>query len=72
MDLEGIALRLMTTGRITEEQILEDWDYRRGKSISDIVKVQDKAKKAGNYKTEFEIEWCELYLKDVLKKKRKW
>jgi hypothetical protein len=70
MDLKDIAVRLMLTGDIAEKDILKCYDYRKNKSIKDIVKAQMKAKKNGMYKIEFEIDMCELYLKDVLKIKR--
>lgn len=70
MDLKDIAVRLMLTGEVTEKEILKCYDYKKNKSISDIAKAQEKAKKNGMYKIEFEIDMCEVYLKGILKKKR--
>ena len=70
MGLDDIALRMMTTG-ITMQQIEQaGWELRKGKTIEDVRKAQSKAKKNGMYKMEYELDFCELYLKDVLKKKR--
>ena len=45
-------------------------EYRKGKTIEDLHKARQKALKAGRGKTEFELSFMELYLKDVLKVKR--
>ena len=42
--------------------------YRKGKTIADVVNARSKALKNGLGKTENEIGFFELYLKDVLKK----
>ncbi|MNV47474.1 hypothetical protein D3C71_1393440 [compost metagenome] len=66
--LEDIAVSLMT-GRVTEN-IFEGWELRKGKTTEDINKALKKGVKAGDFKTEREIEWVALYLQDVLKKKK--
>ena len=71
LSLADIAERVMTVG-IKESEILESWDYRKGKSIEDIKHAVKKSRnpKNGMYKIEYEIDFLELYLKDILKRKR--
>lgn len=68
--LEDIALLLMT-GRIQSADF-EGWEYRKGKTIDDIHNAVKKGMnpKHSFSKTEYEIDFIALYLKDVLKKKR--
>lgn len=68
--LKDIAEGIMFGGKVTEDRILKYWEYRKGKTIEDLKKAIQKGVKAGNYKVEREVEWIEVYLKDVLKKRR--
>lgn len=70
MDLKTIAGNILLTG-ISQTTILEHWEYRKGKSTSDIRNAVRKALKNGHHKIEFEIDWLALYLKDVLKARKK-
>lgn len=45
-------------------------EFRKNKTVDDIKHAISKSKKKGHYRTEFELGLLEIYLKDVLKKKR--
>lgn len=42
--------------------------YRKGKTVDDLVHARQKALKAGHGRCEFELSMMEVYLKQVLKK----
>lgn len=67
-----IAIHLMTRGISKEywEKVMEQWEFRKGKGFDDLKNAQRKAKKNGMLKTEFEINMAQVYVKDVLKKRR--
>ena len=70
--LETIAKEILFTG-ITVQQIYDmGWEFRKNKTTEDIKKAVKKAKSAryGMYKAEYELEWLELFLKEILKKKK--
>lgn len=70
--LGDVALHLMTCGISKEywEKVMEQWEFRKGKGFADLKKAQRKAKKNGMLRTEFEISMAQVYVKDVLKKRR--
>lgn len=45
--------------------------FRKNKTADDIRNARSKATKSGYGKVEFELSMLEIYLKDVLKEKRK-
>ncbi len=48
----------------------EGYTLRKNKTISDVNNAIRKSKKNGMGKTEYELDMLELYLNDVLKKKK--
>jgi len=67
-----VAERIMFSGVKTSEEFNElikgQWEYRKGKTISDINLAVQKGSKMGRGKTEREIECIAMYLETVLKK----
>lgn len=45
-------------------------EFRKNKTVHDINHAISKSKKNGHLKTETELDMLEIYLKDVLKKRR--
>ena len=45
-------------------------EYRKGKTLNDVVVARDKALKRGNGCTIQEMDWFSLYLKDVFKNEK--
>ena len=68
---EQISLGIIF-GTIKTEKDLEGagWIFRKGKSIADVNHTLKKAQKNGHGKFEFEQNMLELYLADILKRKR--
>jgi hypothetical protein len=73
IDIRDIATRLMTSGIQGEfaKQMWAQWEYRKGKNIQHLKHARVKAVRAGIAKLECEIDFAELYVKDVLKKRRR-
>jgi hypothetical protein len=71
--LKDIAIRLMTAGVNGDfaKAMWEQWEYRNGKTKEDFEHARRKASKYGRGKLEFEIRMAEVYVGDVLKKRRK-
>jgi len=69
--LEDLSLGIMF-GTTKTEKDLEGagWVFRKGKSIADINHALKKAQKNGRGKFEYEHNMFEIYLADVLKRKR--
>jgi hypothetical protein len=69
--LEYVAKEIMCLGMTMQEINDSGWELRKNKTVEDIRKAITKAKKPkyGMLKTEYELEWAELFLKEVLKKK---
>ena len=71
MSLKDIATMLILgAGGLTEERILQHWEYRKGKTIADIKKARQYGFDNGHNKVEFEISSAELKLNQVLKRKK--
>lgn len=71
MSLKDIAnMLILGVGGLTEEKILASWEYRKGKSLADIKKARQYGFDNGSNKVEYEIEWTEMKLKQVLKRKK--
>lgn len=68
MTLKTIAENIMFSG-IKESDILQDWEYRKGKTLEDVKHAIKKGLTNGRGRTEWELEFIELYLADVLKKR---
>lgn len=70
IDFKALAARLrfgfMPITYVVKSERLQ---YRKGHNIQSIINAWQKAKKNGNFKTEIELEWFELYLKQVFKTK---
>lgn len=76
---EDIAIKKLAIETLTglvlkdfEERIAElGYTYRAKQSFSNVQNAVRKARKHGNYKTEYELRFLEIYLKrDILKKIR--
>lgn len=67
---ELIFFGMITNKKDLEKRIEGHWFYRKNKSFEDVNKVIKKGIKVGRGKTEMEIDYAELYLKDVFKKDR--
>lgn len=68
--LEHLARKCMFAG-LKESELLEEWDYRKGKSFEDVRNAVYKGKRRGAGKVEneeWEIAW---ELDKVIKRKRK-
>lgn len=74
IEIDDIAKQIMFGGvnnkELLDKYIEGQWEFRKGKTLLDVRKAIEKAKKNGNLKTEYELDWFSLYLKDVFKKKR--
>lgn len=70
MNLKNIAERIMLVG-IKESDILEHYDYRKGKTFSDVKTAAQKGRREGNGKFEREVEWIAYRLGQVVKAKKK-
>lgn len=71
MDLNEVAEDILF-GRVVEADILKTWEYRKGKSITDIREAALKALKPknGRAKIETEISMLAIYLGNIIKKKK--
>ena len=58
------------TGDQLRKVIDGQWEFRKGKDISDLNKAVRKGVRLGKGKTERELDCITLYLKDVFKKVR--
>ena len=54
---------------LKEAEILQHWEYRKGKTFEDIKQAVRKGQKAGRGKFEFEVSMIEVYLREVVKKR---
>ena len=71
MSYERLAQQIMFGSRQTLNLNDYSLQYRKGKSVDDVKKARGKSIKRGNFKTEQELDWLVLYLKDVFKVIRK-
>ena len=75
-NLASILLyRKIPSGSYNAEQLLEAIDsvglqYRKGKSIIDVIDARRKALKNGLQKSEVELDFFQLYLTSILKLKK--
>ncbi len=53
--------------KVSEFLAKHNIEYRKDKTISDIINARDKALKRGNGRVEYELSWFALYLKNVFK-----
>lgn len=71
MDLEQLAESILfgniRTIKELDKAIECNWQYRKNKTFEDVKKSIEKGLRQGMGKTEREIEWVALYLKDVFK-----
>ena len=71
VDFEHVAMSIMfDKDATTPEDIIKkhSLEYRKGKDASSIQKAIQLAYAKKSYKTEQEIDWLALYLKQVFKK----
>jgi hypothetical protein len=66
--MEQFAMEILFTGKVDAAK--HGLEYRRGKTLADVVKAREKALKNGHAKTEHEISMMDVYLRDVFKKVR--
>lgn len=67
--LEWLASNLLfsTNVKIDESLAHCGLEYRKGKTVGDVLKAREKAIKNGMQKTEYELNMLQVYLKSVFK-----
>lgn len=65
---EWVLFGIVKTEKELLERINGHWQYRKNKGFNDVNNAIRKGLKSGRGRTEWEIDFVALYLKDVFKK----